>query len=216
MIRCRASSTSETRIRSSISTNICKPRSSDSRISSTRTVEPRQNLALGEWFVYARAAIAGGEAIDFNNAPVSVWESDPAVVTARAKELAGADGSVVVIRTQAPRAHRFAEGLGGRYQSMKEMECRVLFDTVSSLDDATGLERGAILIELAQSVVSGLGNTGTVGRHIESYRQGKFPSVPNGRYGPVISSPNSFTESGDAAAGRNALRHLVDASAVSR
>jgi DNA helicase-2/ATP-dependent DNA helicase PcrA len=170
------------------------------------------NPALGEWLVYARAAIAGGEAVDFNNAPVSVWESDPAIVTARAKELAGADGSVVVIRAQAPQAHRFAKGLGGRYQSMEEMECKALFDAVSSLDDATRLERGAILIEFAQSVVSGLGNTGTVGRRIESYRRGEFPSVPNGQYGPVISSLNSFAESGDAAAGRNALRHLIDAS----
>lgn len=170
------------------------------------------NPELGEWLGDAREAIENGATPDYTSGPVDVLPEDQAARKAHCKQLAGLDGSVVVVFDQANPAHAFARGLSGLYQSMEEMECKDLFDTARRLSTCNGPERAAILFEFAQSVVSGLGNTGTLGGRIDSYRNGDFPSVPRGGYGRVVAALNEFALSGALDVGRTVLEMLVEAS----
>lgn len=170
------------------------------------------NPDLGHWLHEARLAIEAGDSPDFESGPISVLAGDPAVVKARCKELVGEGGSVVVIRAQAPQAHGFARGLGGLYQSMEEMECRDLFTTAEALSSSVGTERAAILYGFSQKIVAGLGNTGTLGGRIDSYREGEIPTILTGKFGAVVAALNDFALSGDPAIGRTAVQLLVDAS----
>lgn len=167
------------------------------------------NPELGLWLQVVRDKVEQGQPVDYSTGPVEMWDSDPATLVAGAKRLAGADGSVVVIRAQAAQAHAFAKGTSGRYQSMEEMECKSLMDVAASLDSAQGPERSAVLYQLVQAAVSGLTDSGTLGGRIGTYRTGGLPSVPSGKYSVAISSLNEFAESGSADSGRAAMRSLV-------
>lgn len=169
----------------------------------------QSNPELGLWLRDARHTIESGATPDYTSGPIDVLPADQAERKAHCKELAGKDGSAVVIFDQANPAHTFARGMSGLYQSMEEMECKELFRSADELSTCTGPKRSAVLFEFAQKVVAGLGNTGTLGGRVDHYRKGELPSVPNGNYGPVVETLNQFAATGSFEMGGVALRELV-------
>jgi DNA helicase-2/ATP-dependent DNA helicase PcrA len=100
-----------------------------------------RNEDLGEWLKGVRSALIRGESIDFSKGPIEWKESSFENQLGASLAALKKSGPVVVTRKWPRDAHAIARRLGGRFQSMEEIECKDLLAFAGSLDATKGRDR---------------------------------------------------------------------------
>lgn len=82
---------------------------------------------------------------------------------------------IAVIFPVKNQARSFARRIGGRASAIETVECQELVETVQTISEKTGVERGVALIELLKSCMTQIGNV--LARPIQHLRNGNLPDA---------------------------------------
>lgn len=109
---------------------------------------------LGQWLEGVRASLLVGQPINFENKSVKWIKRTYQNQRMACYQSAGLDGTVVGIHRLPPQAHELARLLKGIFTSMDEVYCKDLFRFSKRLDETSGPQRAACVIEFASTCMT--------------------------------------------------------------
>lgn len=114
------------------------------------------NPDLGEWLFRARDQIERENMIDFSSLPAGCnwYSSEPKLQRIKCFEALDKFNSTVAIKRFPTMAHALAKGLGGKYNSMEEIECKELVKYCKHFDALSGNEFVISIITFAETCIS--------------------------------------------------------------
>jgi hypothetical protein len=115
----------------------------------------RGDKKLGEWLLTVRTRLVNGETIDMQTAPAAVRHSFLTVKNQTdACYRCPKDGTVVAIHRMPQQAHYVAQKLGGKFDSMEEIEGKDLLSWSEQFEKSTGSARAIAVIDFASKCMT--------------------------------------------------------------
>jgi len=131
---------------------------------------------LGDWLQDVRQKVDRLEPIDLT-APVQYIPLDSRALNSKCIGLYHGSGTVLVVHKVDNQAHSFSKGIGGKFRSMEEMDCKRLMQFACAVDEGDAVAQARALIAFtlaitsnASAAISHLDQALARDRHIEATR----------------------------------------------
>lgn len=148
------------------------------------------NQALAADLQRLREQLLAGEEPDWVDYPaISVCGDHPATLAAECARVADLGGSAVVLRKHPGQAHNTAKRLRGRFVSMEELAGRDVLAAAAALDNRSGPERAAAVIDVFEACTTKVASA--LKEYRQRYQDAEIPAVPRGKKAPLITALNA-------------------------